>query len=612
MLLTTQSNEKLIDLLICLFGHINSRRRMQLILMLVLTLMTSIAEVISLGAVVPFIGILTEPERIFNAPILSNYIQWTGIEKPIDLVLPLVVGFSAAAILAGTLRLVLLWVSIRLSNSIGVDLSVEAYKKTLYQPYRSHIARNSSQLISGITQKVAAATNLLTSLITLVTSAVLFFAIISTLIYINPYIASIAIFCFGSSYALIGWKTRIRLKLNSQCIAYQQTQVVKTLQEGLGAIRDVLLDGTQSIYTNTYKNSISHLLKATGENQFITLGPRYVMETVGMVLVAIFAYSLNNQSGGIGAALPVLGALAVGAQRLMPLLQQLYGNWSVVTGSQATLKDVLDLLEQPLPKYVGDLSPKPLTFSKEIRLEKVCFRYEEKGDWILNDFSFSIPKGARIGFIGKTGSGKSTLLDLLMRLLEPTQGYIAVDGCNLTEQNRRAWQLAIAHVPQHIYLADASIAENIAFGVESSQIDFELVKDAAEQAQLVDFIETLPEGYRTIVGERGARLSGGQRQRIGIARAMYKKAKILIFDEATSALDIDTENAVMATIDGLNNESTILMVAHRLSTLQKCNLIVKLENGSIIFQEPFSQLDQSELLGEASILIDRATLDPSR
>jgi ATP-binding cassette, subfamily B, bacterial PglK len=579
--------------------------------MLALTLMTSIAEVISLGAVVPFIGILTEPERIFNAPIFSNYIQFAGIEKPTDLVLPLVVSFSAAAILAGILRLALLWVSIRLSNSIGVDLSVEAYKKTLYQPYRSHIARNSSQLISGITQKVAAATNLLTSLITLATSALLFFAIISTLIYINPYVASISIFCFGSCYALIGWKTRIRLKINSQSIAYQQTQAVKTLQEGLGAIRDVLLDGTQSIYTKTYKNSINHLLKATGENQFITLGPRYVMETIGMVLVAIFAYSLNNQSGGIGAALPVLGALAVGAQRLMPLLQQLYGNWSVVTGSQATLKDVLDLLEQPLPKYVGDLSPKPLTFSKEIRFERVCFRYEEKGDWTLKDFSFSIPKGARIGFIGKTGSGKSTLLDLLMMLLEPTQGYIVVDGCNLTEQNRRAWQLAIAHVPQHIYLADASIAENIAFGVESSQIDFESVKDAAEQAQLVDFIETLPEGYSTIVGERGARLSGGQRQRIGIARAMYKKAKILIFDEATSALDIDTENAVMATIDGLNNESTILMVAHRLSTLQKCNLIVKLENGGIISQVSFSQLEQSELLSEASILIDRATLDLS-
>ncbi|QWD00742.1 ABC transporter ATP-binding protein [Polynucleobacter paneuropaeus] len=580
--------------------------------MLALTLMTSIAEVISLGAVVPFIGILTEPERIFNAPIFSNYIQFSGIEKPTDLVLPLVVGFSAAAILAGILRLALLWVSIRLSNSIGVDLSVEAYKKTLYQPYRSHIARNSSQLISGITQKVAAATNLLTSLITLATSALLFFAIISTLIYINPYVASIAIFCFGSSYAFIGWKTRIRLKINSQSIAYQQIQVVKTLQEGLGAIRDVLLDGAQSIYTNTYKHSINHLLKATGENQFITLGPRYVMETVGMVLVAIFAYSLNNQSGGIGAALPVLGALAVGAQRLMPLLQQLYGNWSVVTGSQATLKDVLDLLEQPLPRYLGDLAPKPLTFSKEIRFKRVCFRYEEKGDWILKDFSFSIPRGARIGFIGKTGSGKSTLLDLLMMLLEPTQGYIAVDGCNLTEQNKRAWQLAIAHVPQHIYLADASIAENIAFGVESGQIDFELVKHAAVQAQLVDFIETLPEGYSTIVGERGARLSGGQRQRIGIARAMYKKAKILIFDEATSALDTDTENAVMATIDGLNNESTILMVAHRLSTLQKCDLIVKLENGSIISQESFSQLEQSELLSEASILINRATLDLDR
>jgi len=554
---------------------------MQFGLMIGLTVVTSFAEVISLGAVVPFIGILTEPERVFNLPIFSSYIKWLGIENPAELVLPLVIGFSIAAIAAAGLRLLLLWFSIRLSNTIGADLSVEVYEKTLYQPYRVHVARNSSQLISGITQKVTSATSVLTSLITVATSAVLFVAIVSTLIFINPYVALIAMSCFGAGYGVIAWKTRVRLKANSQCIAQQQTQTVKTLQEGLGAIRDVLLDGTQLTYSNIYKASIRQLLKATGENQYITLGPRYVMEALGMILIALFAYNLNNQSGGIGAALPILGALAVGAQRLMPLLQQLYANWSVVAGSQGILKDVLDLLEQPLPLHVQEPPPKPLDFSNEIRFANVSFRYTEDGPWILDDFSLSIPKGSRIGFVGKTGSGKSTLLDLLMQLLEPVQGIVFVDEMALRPENSRSWQLAVAHVPQTIYLSDATIAENIAFGVKLDEIDFDLVRETARQAQLIEFIDSTPEGYETIVGERGVRLSGGQRQRIGIARALYKKAKVLIFDEATSALDTETENAVMSAIDNLKRELTIIMVAHRIQTLKNCDMVILLEDGKI-------------------------------
>ncbi|WP_216184183.1 ABC transporter ATP-binding protein [Polynucleobacter sp. MWH-HuK1] len=552
--------------------------------MIALTLTTSVAEVVSLGAVVPFIGILTEPERVFNLPILSRYIQWMGITTPSDLVLPLAVAFSVAAIVAAVLRLLLLWVSIRLSNVTGADLSVEVYRKTLYQPYLVHVARSSSEIISGITQKVTAATSVLTSLITVATSSILFIAILLSLFLIDPYIATVAMVCFGTGYGLIAWKTRIRLKRNSQCIAQQQTQVVKTLQEGLGAIRDVLLDGTQSTYTNIFRNSIQQLQKSTGENQCITLGPRYVMEALGMIMVAIFAYSLSKHQGGIGAALPILGALALGAQRLMPLLQQLYGNWSVVAGSQATLKDVLALLDQSLPNHIHEPQPKPISFKKEARFESVCFRYSMEGPWILKDISLSIPKGARIGFVGKTGSGKSTILDLFMRLLEPTCGQIIVDGNPLTEENTRSWQLVIAHVPQQIYLSDATIAENIAFGVAPNEIDHELVRNAAEQAQLTDLIEGSLDGYNTVVGERGVRLSGGQRQRIGIARALYKKAQILIFDEATSALDTDTENSVMAAIENLNRNLTILMVAHRLSTLQNCDLIVQLESGQISAQ----------------------------
>lgn len=587
------SSTGLLALLAQLFRHISRRRRYQFMLLLGLTLASSLAEIVSLGAVVPFIGILTQPEKVFNAPLISGIVQGIGITSVAGLVLPLTVAFAVAALIAGGLRLLLLWVSIRLANATGADLSVEVYRRTLYQPYRVHVARSSSEIISGITQKVGTATSVLTSLVTVVTSAALFAAILITLFVINPIVATVAVISFGASYGVIAWKTRRRLKDNSKCIAQEQTRVVKSLQEGLGAIRDILLDGTQAVYCEVHKNAVKQLQRATGENQYITLGPRYVMEALGMVLIAILAYTLNYQPGGIGAALPVLGALALGAQRLLPLLQQLYGNWTFVGGSQAALRDVLDLLEQSLPDDANAPLPAPLVFRDAICFDNVCFQYSSDSPWVLNGINLTIPKGMRIGFVGSTGSGKSTALDMLMSLIEPTQGRILVDGQEIVGEHRRAWQRTIAHVPQSIYLADATIAENIAFGVPPGQIDLGNVRQAAEQAHIAEFIEATPRGYNAIVGERGVRLSGGQRQRIGIARALYKKATVLVFDEATSALDSETESAVMESIENLNSDITIMIIAHRLTTLQHCGTIVQLERGQIVMQGSYDNFMNS-------------------
>jgi ATP-binding cassette, subfamily B, bacterial PglK len=590
------SSDSLLTLLIQLFRHISRRRRYQFLLMIGLTLVSSVAEVVSLGAVVPFIGILTQPEKVFNAPFLSGIVQGLGIISASGLVLPLTVAFGVSALIAGAFRLILLWISIRLSNATGADLSVEVYRRTLYQPYCVHVARSSSEIISGITQKVGIATSVLTSLVTVATSAALFVAILATLFFINPFVAAVAISSFGMCYGIIAWFTRRRLKNNSQCIAQQQTQVVKTLQEGLGAIRDVLLDGTQDVYCDAYKNSIVRLQRATGENQYITLAPRFVIEALGMVMIAAFAYTLSTQPGGIGAALPVLGALALGAQRLMPLLQQFYGNWSVVAGSQAALDDVLELLEQPLPEDAQVPLPDALAFKDEIKFTGVGFRYATSGPLILKDINLTIPKGARIGFVGTTGSGKSTMLDLLMSLLEPSHGSLLVDGKPVNGEHRRAWQRTVAHVPQSIYLADGTIAENIAFGVPPDQIVLDRVRQAADKAQLSSFIENHPDGFGAYVGERGIRISGGQRQRIGIARALYKEATVLFFDEATSALDNETEREVMEAIESLGDDLTVIMIAHRLTTLRNCDLVVELGNGGILSCGSYAELINNQKL----------------
>lgn len=560
--------------------------------MLGLTLVSSIAEVVSLGAVLPFIGILTQPEKVFKSPVMAGVVQALGITSAADLVLPLTVAFAVAAVAAGGLRLLLLWVSIRLGNATGADLGIEVYRRTLYQPYQVHVARSSSEIISGITQKVGTATSVLISIVTVATSAVLFASILLTLLAIDPMVASVAMISFGVSYGIIARQTRHRLARNSQCIAQEQTQVIKVLQEGLGAIRDILLDGAQTVHCDIYRKSIQQLQRAGGENQYITISPRYAMESLGMVLIAALTLALSQRPGGLGAALPVLGALALGAQRLLPLFHQFYGNWSVIVGNRIVLLDVLELLDQPLPEDADQPAPEPLKFQDAIRFDNVRFHYGSDGPWVLDGINLTILKGSRIGFIGTTGSGKSTALDLLMSLLEPTQGSITVDGQPISSKFRRAWQRTIAHVPQSIFLADTTIAANIAFGVPPEQINLDQVRQAAEQAQIAEFIESRPKGYSTLVGERGIRISGGQRQRIGIARALYKQATVLIFDEATSALDNVTEKAVMSAIENLNRDLTILIIAHRFTTLQHCNTIVQLERGQIVAQGTYEHFPE--------------------
>jgi len=568
-------------LLLKLFHYISKKRKQQFLLLGVLTLIGSAAEVISLGMVIPFVSILTQPENIFEIPFVPEILQILGVSKTDNLTLLLTIIFVVAALVAGVVRLLLLWFSIRLTNATGSDLSIEVYNRVLYQPYSIHIADNSSEIISSITQKVGNATSILMSLVVVITSLILFASILTALIFVDPMVATSAIICFGSLYGLIVLRARHRLIKNGKLIALEQNYVVKALQEGLGAIRDILLDSTQSIYSKIYKRSIQKLVRARGGNQYINQAPRYAMETLGILLIAVLAYVLSTRSNGIGAALPVLAALAIGAQRLLPLMQLLYGNWAVLAGGAAALSDIIDLLERPLPSYINDPVPSPLTFHKSISFDHVSFRYSDKSPLVLDDISLTITKGSKIGFIGTTGCGKSTLLDILMSLLEPTKGAVKVDGCTINSKIQRAWMRNIAHVPQNIFLVDSTITENIAFGVPLNYIDMDRVRLAATKAQISQFIESSLNGYDTIVGERGVRLSGGQRQRIGIARALYKQAELIILDEATSALDDNTEQSVMESISKLNNDITVFIVAHRLTTLKDCTKIVEITNGKI-------------------------------
>jgi ATP-binding cassette, subfamily B, bacterial PglK len=565
-----------------LWQHFSKRRHKQFYLLLILMSLTSLVEVVSIGAVLPFLGVFTAPESLFQHSLAQPLIELLEINSAEQMLLPVTIIFIVATVFSGVTRLLLLYVMTKLSQAVGADLSINIYRRTLYQKYAVHVQRNSSVVINGVINKTGAVVGgIITPTMTLISSTMFITAIIFTLFSIDIAVASVASIGFGGLYWIVIRLTRKRLQENSQCIAQKSTLMIKSLQEGLGGIRDVLVDGSQEFYCQLYRGADLPTRRAVANNVFIKSSPRFVMESLGMVLISGLAYSMSMRENGLDTLIPVLGALALGAQKLLPALQQAYSAYSSIKGSSVMFNDVLELLDQPLPHYAQQSPSKPISFNQDIRLKNIDFHYNDQVPYILKKIDLTIAKGDRIGFIGKTGSGKSTLVDIIMGLLLPTKGEIYIDNQQITDKNRRSWQAHIAHVSQNIYLADASIEENIAFAVLPENIDHQRVRQAAKQAQISELIEQWPNKYQTFVGERGIRLSGGQRQRIGIARALYKRTDVLIFDEATSALDNETEQAVMEAIDGLDKELTILIIAHRLNTLKGCDKIVEIVDHTV-------------------------------
>ncbi len=562
-----------------LFRALSPRQRRKLLPLLALMLVGAFAELFTIGALLPFLAAIADPEGSPVLAILRPVLNRLGAETPTQVLYTLTGLFAGAAFAAAILRLVLLWAYQKFVYGVSYELGVKLYGDTLAQPYSYHTQRNTSEILASI-NKVEMVTNLvLMPLMTASVALVIAVFVIAGLIFIDPAVALVSGCGFVAIYLVASFATRRRLQRNARIIAQAQGDRVRAMQEGLGGIRDVLIDRSQPVFIETYERAEAGFRDARTRNALFANAPRFIVEGAGMVLIALVAVAVADRAGGIGEALPVLGALALGAQRLLPLVQQIYLGWANTMGNRKNLTDIVELLNRPAP--VLALAKETLPFANAIVLDNVGYTYAQARGRALHGVSLEIPKGARVGIAGKTGSGKSTLMDLVLGLLEPTEGEINIDGVKLTAKNRAAWQKNIAHVPQAIFLADASVAENIAFGVKREEIDRERVRLAAEQAELADVVAKLPNSYDTRVGERGIQLSGGQRQRIGIARALYKQASVLVFDEATSALDTETEIAVMTAIERLDRNLTILIIAHRLSTLEGCDMVVNLEEGRI-------------------------------
>lgn len=579
-------------LLLGIWAHLTRRRRIQLGLLLVVMLSSGLAEMLSLGSVLPFLAVLSDPQRLWQQPLIQGLASRVGFSSASQLLLPTALIFATTAVLAALVRLANLWLNCRLAASVGSDLSCDAYQRTLYQPYAVHVQRNSAEVITGTITQIAITIAALNALLQLITAAIVVLGLLVGLLVIDASVALGAAALFGTAYMLLATITRHQLRSNGLKIAEASKQQLKALQEGLGAFRDVLLNGSQPTYLKIYRNADRPQRQLQSKNNYLSAFPRYVFEALSMVAISLLGCLLVVQRGSGASVIPLLGALALGAQRLLPALQQIYSSWASLKGSHTAMQDVLSILNQDLPPQVGAVEPLPL--NKCIHFEAVHFRYGPEQPDILQGLDLEIKRGERIGLIGRTGSGKSTTVDLLMGLLTPTAGRILIDSSDLHDlahpERVVAWRASIAHVPQSIYLADSSIAENIAFGLPMGQINMMRVREAAAQAQIASFIEASPDGYESFVGERGIRLSGGQRQRIGIARALYRQVEVLVFDEATSALDNQTEKAVMNAIEGLSRDLTVILIAHRLSTVQRCDRVIRISQGTIIADGPPQQI----------------------
>ncbi|SFO48624.1 ABC transporter ATP-binding protein [Sphingomonas sp. OK281] len=562
-----------------IYVHLSARRRQQLGGTIALMVVGAFAELATIGAVLPFLVVVTGGEGGRYGAVVRAVARF-GAAMGIGTVAVSAGLLVTVAVAAGALRLLLTRASQHVVFAIAHDLATHIYERTLHQPYSFHVQRNTSQTISGIEKVQYVLGNVLLPAMAGLTAAIVALFVLVALVWVDPATSLIAAACFVALYATVSILTRRKLYQNGDIIAAALQQRVQTLQEGLGGIRDVLLDRSQGIFAAKFAAIDARFREAQATNQFIAAAPRYVVEAGAVVLVAALALYVSTQPGGVVAALPMLGALALGAQRLLPLIQQVYFSWSQIYGNRGALNGIADMLEMPAPPEPAALPLPP--FADAIVLDGLGYHYPTGEAAALADVMLSIPRGTRIGLIGKSGSGKSTLADMIMGLLEPGDGMIRIDGRVLDAAARPSWQQQIAHVPQAIFLADASIAANIAFGRDPADIEMDRVRDAARGAELTDHIATLPQGYDTLVGERGIRLSGGQRQRIGIARALYKRASVLVLDEATSALDDETEAAVMAAINRLSRDLTVISIAHRVTTLRGCDRIVRLQAGRIV------------------------------
>ena len=597
---------------------LSGRRRNQLYGLFVLSILSAGAEVANLGTLLPFLKVLANPEH--NLAVLGPWSAPLHGFNRLSLLLVLGGGFLLVIGLSSLLRVATIVSQLRLTAQIGADLGQQLLSTVLARPYRWHLGNNSSQTIGLLTKDISNVVDAIQGWLSLGINGLVVVLLMAALLGIAPLVMSLIALSVGSWYLLVYRFTKAGLKADGEVLSNNHQRSIQTSMEALGGIRDILLNRSQPMFVRQFDRQNRACRLAYGRINMRAQAPRYLIEGFTLGVIVLLSLVLSWQGHGVERQLPLLGTVALGAYRILQPLQQCFGSYSSIQAHQVSCERVIaDLAPRSdsgsttisafattaapnrisLPSTSTDSQlralPAPQRLQPLVRFEHVDFGYQQGEPWVLHNIDLEIRRGQCIGLIGGTGGGKSTLIDLLLGLLEPVHGRVCIEGLDLhrSTQSLQAWQRRIAHVPQHIHLSDGSFAENIAFGDAPETIDAQRLACAAKAACIAELIEQQRDGYAAVVGERGLRLSGGQRQRLGLARALYRDADVLILDEATSALDNLTEHQVMRSLHSGERQRTVVLVAHRLSTVQDCDTIHLLDHGVIKASGSFAELERS-------------------
>lgn len=578
-------NRSFLSLLSAIFKIISKRNKFKYALLIIFVLLTSLIELLSIGAIVPFLMALGDAPKLYENPSLLNYWPLLGINSASELPLKLALGFGVLALFSGFMRIAMTYISAQINRSIILEFGRNIYQSVIYKKFEDHSKENSSEIVGILTSKISILNMALNGISSMFSSLIIMLFVVAFLFRIEPEIVLSIMATFGIFYFLIIRFFNSQLRQNAQISAYQTSNLIQILKETLDGIREIILNNSQQSFINEYTQNDNLLRSAQARSTVIGIFPRFLIESIGIFGIAMFAlYLINQGDGTLGAAIPTLAVIAMAVQRLLPLGQQVYNGWALINGSSNSIWDTLDVIsvtENSDQSYFRNIQA--LNFDRNISFKNVSFSYKNDQDFMKN-INLTIPKGSKIGIFGSTGSGKSTIMDLLMGFISPTDGCIYIDDVILSDSNIREWQQNISHVPQKIYIQDSDIASNIALSSPDELPDSNLLNSAASKAQILNFVNALSDGFNSKVGENGALLSGGQIQRIGIARALYKNSKVIIFDEPTSALDKETEIKILDTIYSLPKDYTIFIISHNQDAIKDCDILLKLDEGKLEIQ----------------------------
>lgn len=572
---------------LALYRVLSRKRKIQIVVLQVLSIISAISEIANIGALIPFLDLLSDPQKGLKQVGIYIDLVETLTSEQITLIFGL--GFIGLIVVSTTLRTITMRFQYKLGDSITGDIGQIVLRSILNKSYEWHMCSSSSTIIGTLTKDVDEVSSIYKAYLAFSVNFTLILIVGTSLIWYEPKITLITISLIALLYLTILKKLKdlFRKDGKERMIKYQQS--LKVIQESLGGIREIILDKNSDIFVKNYDEINRQRLFCESRIMINTTIPRYLVEGFLIIMITIISLTLLSSGYGVEKQLPVLGAICLGAYKLLPSVQNCFGALSKFQSTKSPLKKLEQFLynEEIERNKTVSLNSGVLEPNREgilVNFQHVSYKYKESSNLVLKNINLSIKVGESTAIVGSTGSGKSTLGDLILGLLEPTEGKIYIDGQDIHQDSNimNKWQRRVSHVPQNIYLSDSSYEENIAFGTSAMNIDQRKIRIAANQAQIDKFIESSANEYLTLVGERGIKLSGGQRQRIGLARALYKDADLLLLDEATSALDNCTEDAVMSSIRHLKRKVTLIIIAHRLTTIMNCDKIIMLRDGQIL------------------------------